>query len=179
MTCSTPISWADLVLYWAGDLPPAQADGLEEHLMSCASCSAQSARVAAVVEAVRDLIPPVVDRAALTRLRARGMRIEENSFVPGQQPVTVPPQADLLVHRLTGFDLSSARRVSVAVRIESTNALLVEDPNAPFDAADGILIACQRHFAELPPDVLIEVSAFDSAGIERTVRYSIPHVFER
>jgi hypothetical protein len=179
MTCATPISWADLVLYWAGDLSPALADSFEEHLMSCASCSAQSARVSALIEALHELIPPVVDRAALTRLRARGMRIHENTFTPGQQPVTFPTQADLLVHRLTGFDLSSAERVSVAVRIESTGALLVEDPSAPFDPADGVLIACQRHFAELPPDILIEVSAFDASGAGRSARYSIPHVFER
>jgi anti-sigma factor RsiW len=179
MSCSTPIPWADLVLYWAGDLAPAQAESMEEHLMSCGSCSAQSTRVSAVVEGLRGLIPPVVDRTVLARLRARGMHIEENAFAPGQQSVVFPRQADLLVHRLTGFDLSNAARVRVAVRIESSGALLVEDPNAPFDAQDGILIACQRHFAELPPDVLIEVSAFDPSGDERTARYSIPHVFER
>ena len=75
MSCSSPISWADLVLYWAGDLALAQAEAIEEHLMGCESCSAESARVSAVVEGLRGLIPPVVSRAALGLLRARGMRV--------------------------------------------------------------------------------------------------------
>jgi hypothetical protein len=150
---------------------------MDQHLMSCATCSAASARVAALVQALRDLIPPVVDRAALERLRTRGLHIQENAFVPGKKSVTFPHHADLLVHRLTGFDLSSAERVSVTIRIEST-ALLVTDPRAPFDPEDGVLIACQRHFAEFPPDVLIEVTAFDRSGAQRTAVYSIPHLFE-
>jgi hypothetical protein len=179
MSCSSPISWADLVSYWADDLALPQAEGIEEHLMGCASCSAESARVSAVVEGLRGLIPPVVSRAALGRLQARGMRIAENSFTPGQQAVTFPRDVDLLVHRLAGFDLSKAERVRVAVRIESTGALLVEDLDAPFDAKDGVLIACQKHFADLPPDVLFEVTAIEAAGAERTARYFIPHTFER
>ncbi len=179
MSCSGPISWADLVSYWADDLAPAQSESIEEHLMGCESCSAESARVSAVAEAVRGLIPPVVSRAALVRLRARGMRIAENSFAPGQQSVVFPREVDLLVHRLAGFDLSTAERVRVAVRIESTGALLVDDPNAQFDAQDGVLIACQKHFADLPPDVLFEVTAVEASGLERTARYLIPHTFER
>jgi anti-sigma factor RsiW len=179
MTCLTPIAWEDLVLYWAGDLAPEKTERLDEHLMGCAACSAQSARVAAVVQGVRELIPPVVTRASLARLRARGTRIEENTFFPGRQSVVFHSGVDLLVHRLAGADLSGAARVRVAVRVESTGALLVEDPNAPFDAKDGVLIACQRHFADLPPDVLFEVTAIDASGTERTARYAIPHVFER
>lgn len=178
MSCPTPISWEELVLYWAGDLALEQVDRLDEHLMGCAPCSAESARVSAVVEGLRELIPPVVTRAALARLRTRGTRIEENTFFPGRQQVVFRRGVDVLVHRLAGFDLSGAERVRVAVRVESTGALLVEDPNALFDAQDGVLIACQRHFANLPPDVLIEVSAIDGSCAERTAKYSIPHIFE-
>lgn len=179
MTCWSPIPWEELVLYWAGDLSPARAESMEEHLFGCGACTAQSSRVAAVVEGLRGLIPPVVTRVALARLSERGLRIEENAFVPGRQSVVFPRQVDLLVHRLTGFDLGDAHRVHVAVRIESTGALIVEDLNAPFDPQDGILIACQHHFAELPHDIVFEVSAFDGAGAERRARYSVPHLFER
>jgi len=178
MSCSTPLSWEDLVLYWAGDLAPEQVERLDEHLMGCTACSAQSARVSAVVEGLRELIPPIITRALLARLRAQGTRIEENTFSPGQQSVVFRHGVDVLVHRLAGVDLSGAERVRVAVRVESTGALLVEDPNAPFDMQDGVLVACQRHFADLPPDVLIEVSAIDASGAERTAKYSIPHIFE-
>lgn len=178
MSCSTPISWEDLVLYWAGDLAPEQVERLDEHLMGCAPCSAQSARVSAVVEGLRDLIPPVVTRPALAHLRARGMRIEENTFAPGRHPVVFRRGVDLLVHRLAGVNLAGAARVRVAVRVESTGALLVEETNATFDVQDGVLIACQRHFADLPPDILIEVSVIDESGAEWTAKYSIPHIFE-
>lgn len=178
MSCAAPVSWEELVLYWAGDLASEQTTRLDEHLMGCADCSAQSARVAALVQGLRDLIPPVVTRAALARLRARGTRIEENTFSPGRQTVVFRRGIDLLVHRLAGVDLAGAKRVRVAVRVESTGALLVEDPNAPFDVEDGVLIACQRHFVDLPSDVLFEVSAIDASGTERTARYAIPHVFE-
>lgn len=53
MSCSTPVSWEDLVLYWAGDLAPEQVERLDEHLIGCTACSAQSARVSAVVEGLR------------------------------------------------------------------------------------------------------------------------------
>lgn len=179
MTCANPTSWDVLVRYWAGDLTSEETAAFDEHLMGCAACSAQSARVAAVVQGLREVIPPVVTRDALARLRARGTRIEENTFFPGRQPVVFRRGVDLLVHRLAGADLTGAVRVKVAVRVESTGALLVEELNAPFDAKDGVLIACQRHFGDLPPDVVFEVTAIDAAGGERTTAYAIPHVFER
>ena len=179
MICSTPITWQELVLYWAGDLAPLEQEHIEEHVMGCARCSAESARVAAVTEAVRTLIPPVISQASLNGLREQGMKIEENAFAPGRQQVVFRRGVDLLIHRLGGFDLSTVERVDVAVRVESSGALLVEVPNAPFDAHGGVLIACQRHFADLPADVLIEVSATESSGAKRNARYAIPHVYER
>jgi hypothetical protein len=167
------------VQYWAGDLEPAESERVDEHLMGCASCSAEAARVAAVVMALRELVPPVLSRASLRGLQARGLRVREDVFAPGRKAVTFPRDVDLLILRLTGFDLASAVRVRVAVRRESTRELYVEEPNAPFDAQEGVLIACQRHAAEMPPDVLFEVVAIDATGAERTVGYSIPHTFER
>lgn len=178
MSCNAVIPWADLVQYWAGDLDADATDRVDEHLMGCATCSAEAARVAAVVSALRELIPPVVSRAALETLRARGARIRENAFVPGRTTAVFPSDVELLIHRLGGFDLSGAVRVQVAIRRESTRELYTEVVDAPFDANDGVLIACQRHFASMPPDVLVEVQAFDAQGGSRLAAYSIPHVFE-
>jgi hypothetical protein len=179
MSCSSPISWEDLVAYWAGDLAPAEANRLDEHLMSCGACSAESARVSAIVEALRTVIPPVVTRAALGNLRARGLRIAENTFTPGERKSAVfPPGIDLLIHRLAGLDLANAQRVRVTVRVESTGEVLIEVPNAPFDVHEDILIACQRHFATMPPDTVFEVRAIEASGAERTAVYTIPHVFQ-
>jgi hypothetical protein len=177
MRCSNPISSDDLVAYWSRDLPAAEIDRVDEHLMGCETCSAESARIFAVVDAVREMIPLIVTRSDLARLGARGSRIAENVFVPGHRPVVFPPDVDLLIHRLSGFDLSNARRVHVTVRVESTGEVLSEVPDAPFDANEGVLIACRRHFASLPSDTVFEVRAIDASGGEQTALYSIPHQF--
>lgn len=52
--CPTPLPWETLVAYWAHDLPPVEEETGELHLMGCAPCSVESARVAAVAEGMRD-----------------------------------------------------------------------------------------------------------------------------
>lgn len=179
MSCSSPLSWEDLVAYWANDLAPADMDRIDEHLMGCEPCSFESARLSAVVAALHEFVAPIVSRATLESLRARGLRIEENSFAPGERKsVVFAPGIDLLIHRLVGLDLASAKQVRVAVRVESTGALLFEDPNAPFDPQEGVLIACQRHFAKLPPDTVFEVRAVEASGAEHLAVYTIPHLFQ-
>jgi hypothetical protein len=179
MTCSSPISWDDLAAYWAGDLAPEAVDRVEEHLIGCGTCSAESARAFAVVDALRVHIPPVVSRAALANLRARGMRIVENAFKPDErQEALFAPETDLLIHRLAGFDLLQVTRVQVTLRAESTGDVLFEDPDAPFDPREGVLIACQRHYSVMPHDTVFEIRAIEKSGAERTARYLIPHVFQ-
>jgi hypothetical protein len=152
---------------------------IDEHLIGCETCTAESEHVSAIVKALRAFVPPIVSRAKLESLRARGLRLEENTFAPGQrQSVVFGAGIDLLILCLAGLDLSSAQRVQVTVRVESTGELLFEDPNAPFDRYEGVLIACQRHFAALPPDTVFEVRALDESGTEHTAVYTIPHVFE-
>ena len=180
MTCGTPLGWEELVAYWAGDLPAARTDAIDEHLMGCGPCSEVSARVAAITETLRRLIPPVIDHAHLARLRAGGARIAENPVLPGERRTVVfPSGVDLLIHRLGGLDLSEARSVSVTVLAETTGEVLMADPRAPFDPASGeVLIACQRHFSTMPADIVVDVRAFDAAGAQRRALYPLPHRFE-
>jgi hypothetical protein len=178
--CASPITWETLVGYWAGDLGEAEVDSLEEHLLGCASCTAASGRVAAVTEAVRSLISPVIDRAGLARLRARGLHIVENPVAPGERKECVfPVGVDILLHRLGGLALQDGTVLGLRVLAESTRDVLFEFPDVPFDAGSGeVLVACQRHFAALPHDVLFEVSARDASGREKRVHYSVPHRYE-
>lgn len=179
MSCGAPVSWADLVRYWAGDLAPSELDRLDEHLMSCESCSAESARVAALARALADFIPPVVSQTQLGELRARGLSVEEHSFFPDvRQQAVFRAGVDVLVHRLTGFDLSTATRVEFSVQLEGTGEVFVEDPDVPFDPEGGVLVACQRHFRDMPHEVVFEVRAVDASGVKRSVRYPIPHAYE-
>lgn len=178
MTCRSPLTWEELVAYWAADLTPADQDRADEHLLGCSACTAEAARVFAVVQALREVIPPVVTRRMLESLRARGLKIEENTFAPGDRREALFSKGlDLLVHRLSGFELSGAQHVNVTLRVENSDQVLAEIPNAPFDARDGVLIACQRHYANLPPDVVFEVSGLDASGAERHARYTILHVY--
>jgi anti-sigma factor RsiW len=178
MTCRSPLSWEDLVAYWAADLTPADQDRVDEHLLGCETCTAQAARVYAVVQALREVIPPVVTRRMLESLRARGLKVEEHAFAPGERREAIFAKGvDVLVHRLSGFELSGAQRVNVTLRVENSARVLAEIPSAPFDVREGVLIACQLHYSNMPPDVVFEVSAVDATGAERSASYTILHVF--
>ena len=178
MTCQTPLSFEELSQYWAEALASAELDRIEEHLLGCATCSEQSARIAAVLLALRAFTPPAITRAEVERLRASGLKIAENSFGPGSgHSVHFSPELDLMIHRLIGFDLGNVARLRVTVRAEGTGEVLFEDPNAPFDAQEGVLIACLRHYSAMPPDTVFELHAREAQGVERSATYSILHVF--
>jgi hypothetical protein len=181
--CAAPIDPGRLVDYWASDLDPAESQRVEEHLFACAACSAELERVARVVQALRTEIPAVVAASDMQALRARGLVVEENAFKPGtRREVTFRPGVDVLIHRLQGMDLGRAERVHVSVHVESTGEVILEDPFAPFDRERGeVLIACQRHFAGLPPDIAFVVRAHGTAeaGAEPVslATFLVPHVF--
>jgi anti-sigma factor RsiW len=171
------MAWATLVDYWAGDLDEDANAAVEEHLFSCAECTAAAARVAAVTETVRAAIPPVILRAELERLRARGAQVRENDFAPGERrEVPFPADVDLLVHRLSGLDLTNAERVDFRITQESTGALVTAVVDAPFDRAEGaVLVACQRHYAALPHDTVMSVAIHTPGAAPRTTTYTILH----
>jgi hypothetical protein len=177
--CAAPLAWEQLIDYWAGDLDGAETDRIDEHLFGCAACSAESARVARIVQAFRDALPSVVSAEQVGALRARGLVVEENHFAPGQrQEVGFEPHVDILLHRLGGLDLARVERVQVTVRAESTQEVLAEDHFAPFDRERGeVLIACQRHFANLPPDIVFDVRAHEASGAQSLATFSVPHIF--
>jgi hypothetical protein len=177
--CASPISFETLVAYWAGDLPPVESDAVEAHVMNCAPCTAASARVAAVAEAVRAQIPPIVSREHVAKLRARGLRIVDNPVRLGERKVAVfAPDIDIMIHRLGGLDLSRATRVGVAVKVEETGDVIFQMDDAPFDREAGeVLIACQRHFRAFPPNVVFEVRSYDAARGEALAVYAVPHAF--
>jgi anti-sigma factor RsiW len=180
MSCANPVSWPDLVDYWAGDLDDDASAALEEHLFGCADCTTAAARVAAVTETLREAIPPVVSRRQIDRLRARGARVRENDFAPGERrEILFSPDADLLIHRLAGLDLTDAERVDFRITSESTGALIAAIEAAPFDPAEGaVLVACQRHYAALPHDTVMAVSIHGPGAAARTATYTILHRFQ-
>jgi hypothetical protein len=178
--CTRAIDEQTLVDYWAGDLGAAEIDAIDEHLMGCATCSASSGRIAAISAALREQVPPVLRGGDLARLAARGMRIVENSFSPGERrEVEFPAGVDLLVHRLVGLDLTHASRVSFTMSVESTAAVLGATDDAPFDRdAGAVLVACRPHYAFMPPDTVADISVHGADGSRRDYRYTLLHLFE-
>jgi hypothetical protein len=179
-TCAAPLSLGTLVAYWAGDLPQFETDAVDAHVIGCATCATASERIAAITEGIRASISPVIVQRELDTLRARGLRVEENPVRPGERaPVLFRRDVDLLIHRLRELDLSRAERVQIKVTSEKTGDVMMESPAVPFDAAAGeVLIACQRHFSELPPDVVFEVSVIEAGVAKSSATYFVPHIFE-
>ena len=177
--CSSPIAWQTLVDYWANELSPSEEDAVEGHVFGCAACTSESARVASVTEALRALVLPAVTRRRIDALRARGHRIEENAFSPGERrEVDFAAGVDFLIHRLEGLDFADAERVSFRVVAESTGETLGELDGVPFERAEGaVLVACQRHYASLPADTVFDVSIHTTSGAVRKAEYTVLHRF--
>jgi hypothetical protein len=173
--CANPIPWEVLVEYWADDLTPARAEEVEEHVLGCAPCAAESARVASVTETLRSVLPPIVNRATVAGLVAKGTRIRENVISPGERKeIAFPKDADLLLHRLVGLDLTDAERVAFVLREESTGAVVASMDPAPFDRdAGAVLVACARHNIHFPHDTVAELSIHGPSP--RSVSYTILH----
>lgn len=172
------LDFATLVDYWTRDMSPAEAEDVEAHLFECDACTVEASRVAKVTAAIRAQLPPAITTAELAQLRTRGLAIEENVFVPGKRAtVTFGDKVDLMIHHLSGLDLAAAERVALTVRSER-GGVLHHDPFVPFDAATGeVLIACQRHFSQLPHDVVFDVFIHRPAAPVAIATYELPHVF--
>ncbi len=179
-SCASPLSQELLVDYWSGELDAAAVDGIDEHVMGCDVCAAASARVAALREAVREIIPVVLSRDEVEALRQRGLRVVENPVRPETAALAVfGANVDLLIHRLGGLDLSRVQTAQVTVSVEPTGEVLTVEANAPFEREAGeILIACQRHFSAYPSKVVFDVQLVETGGARQNARYVVPHLFE-
>lgn len=177
--CAAPIAWDALVAYWAADLEPGAQDALEAHLMGCAACSAEAARVAAITETFRHALPPLLSPELLAQLRAKGLRITENPIAPGEVNVArVGFDVDVFVHRLGGLALAQAQRVTFEMRVEGTDRVMIAVDDAPFDReGNAVLVACHAHYASLPPNLVVDVRTLSSDGSEALATYTIHHLF--
>lgn len=180
---SCPIDHETLVRYWAHDLSDDEVDALDEHLFSCAACSAASARVAALARGLAEAIPTVALGRDVERLRAAGVATLVNEVHPGETKVArFPPDPTVIVQRLV-CDLLGARRVSIDLQTLDGRSLLRFD-DAPFDPTQGaVLVTCQRHLLEFGefrdnPDLNIVVQREDATGQRHVDTYGIQHRFD-
>jgi hypothetical protein len=122
----------------------------------------------------------VVTRAQRDALEARGAKILEKSFAPGEPgEAFFASDLDLLVFSLRG-ELARAQRVDLVVA-DATGTVLFEFPYVPFDPARGeVLVACQQHFRGLEAfdgDPEFRVFAYEDGHRRHVGSYSIKHVW--
>ena len=106
---------AELVDYWAGDLPEGDASSLEEHLFVCNDCAQHLADIESLTRALGQVIRgarfgAIVTEAVLNRLARDGVRVRTFTLSPGDVvPCAVWNDDDVMAVRLRG-DFTGHRR---------------------------------------------------------------------
>jgi hypothetical protein len=157
----------ELVDHW---LEGVGGDAADEHLLACDACNARLQALVPVIEGMRGLgrgaPPPVVLRSDVDAMRARGVRVSEQSAPSSGDLAWAIVEADVYVLAMT----TGAER-PVAIDVEYCRAdgeRISVFPAAPFDRATGaVLIACDRHVATGHEAVRIRV--LDASGRVRKV----------
>jgi hypothetical protein len=175
MSCAAPIPFETLVELWTGELAEDQAGAIEEHVFSCDTCAALSARLARLTTRLRELIPPVISQAHKERLEKGGLRIHVTPALAGELVhVRFSADRDLLVHALRG-DFTAVDRVDLEVGTDD-DPPRIHVTAAPFDAARGeVLIACQRHYQELGDLVYFQMHVVKDGVRQPAGRYRVHH----
>jgi hypothetical protein len=118
--CPTPIGFANVGDYWAGDLTPAEQDRLEKHVFTCADCARELAAAEALARGIAVVaregrFHSVVTDAMLNRLAADGVRIRMYARRAGIVPCSVWADDDLVVSRIRA-DFSGVDSVTIVAR---------------------------------------------------------------
>jgi anti-sigma factor RsiW len=107
-----------LMDYWLGDLPAAEEEAVETHLLSCDACGDRLRHFIALADAIRKIaqegnLRVVVSNSFLERAAQEGLRIRQYAPAPGGSvQCTVTAEDDLVIARLAA-DLRKAPRVDV------------------------------------------------------------------
>lgn len=163
--------------YLAGLLGEVGEEDLEAHLFSCNACALEAEKLFGLAAALHRAVPPVLEIERFEELGREGRIAEVKPVSPGGTvEVRFPPEEKLLVLRLRGSDLSRASRVDVDL-LDVDGGVVTRFDDVPFDAAGGeVLIACQRHFADLfPHDVTFRVERVVGDRRQEANRYTVLH----
>lgn len=180
--CSTPVPFADVVDYWAGELTKADEERIEEHVFSCDACARELAdgeRLArGISAAARDgRLQSVVSDAILNRLAADGVRIRmftlEGSAIV---PCAVWAGDDLIVSRIRA-DLAEADAVTIVTRLPSGEeiARLADIPIRP-GQREILSTYSAAHLRQLPATrVSVSVTARVGGNERMLAEYTLEH----
>jgi hypothetical protein len=141
--CARPIADADLLDWWTGDLVGGEKRRVEEHLLSCGSCSSRAGGLRELTEGIGPLVREgalllALLPAVVERLRREGRRIREYRVAPGGGvQCTVGPEDDVVLSRLVA-DLRGVSRLDLVSRVDDGPEERLAD--VPFDAATGEVV---------------------------------------
>lgn len=175
------IALAQLTDYAAGELPEAEAAALEEHLFSCADCSARAAELDALVRAIPPAIRTAeiggfINDAVLNRLSREGVRVRTFTLSPGAVvPCAVWEDDEVMVLRLRG-DFGSASEFTMSQRVEGNEVVRVTGQMAIGPHGELLHAIPAAWVRQLPVvDVEVTLTALEG-GTEREVgTYTLVH----
>jgi anti-sigma factor RsiW len=175
------IALADLTDYAAGELAEAEATAIEEHLFSCADCSARAAEFNGLVHAIRPAVRSAdvggfVTDAVLNRLAREGMRVRTFALSPGAiVPCAVWDDDELMVLRLRG-NFGRASEFTLSQRVAGTEMIRATG-HVVASAHGEIMYAQPAAFVRQLPTVEVEVVLIaHEGGQERQIgNYTLVH----
>ena len=168
-----------LAAYWLRELSEADELALEQHLFGCETCTAASARMAALPRALAFAVPPVITSAEGARLQALDPRIARTPVALGGRGVadfSQGAEAQLIVLEA---DLRGAEQIEVTVCARDGTPLL--PPRiAPVDAETGtITVACRDYYltsGAVPLEITLRVEAITAGKRQPIGTFDIDHV---
>jgi hypothetical protein len=138
--CDTPLSDDDLLDYWTHAVAAAGAGPIEEHLFSCAECSARLEAMASMGSGLAALvrggrISGIVSRSLLNRLQRDGVHVRLYTLSPGERvPCAAFPGDDLLVVSMRA-DFAGSQAVTLSVT-DSDDAVINRMADVPVAGTD-------------------------------------------
>lgn len=182
--CSGPIELAALVAYWMGELPPADEEPLEEHLLGCAHCGERLARLAALGSGIRGAVRAgrlraVLSAPLLERMKKEGLRLHEYRVAAGGSVnCTLRADEDGVVGRMQAA-LAGVKRIDLVQVLEAQGqefSQRLED--IPFDPAAGEVLDFPSAAAmrTMPPTTIrMRLVAVDESGEQTLGEYTFVH----
>lgn len=179
--CARALSDRLLLEWWAGEIPFRDRRRVEEHLLTCASCSARAQGLHALAEGVASLvrsgrIQAVVTSGVVEQMRAEGRKVREyrvRAF--GGVQCTLAPDDEFLVARLQAR-IDAGTRVDILSRIDDGPELRIPDIPLTVDGTEIILAAPVDEIGARPVHVeRLRLVAVEEAGDRVIGDYTFNH----
>jgi len=183
MPCPSPIDALTLADYWAGVLPSAEEEGVEDHLLSCDSCGDRLRHIIALAEAIKSLaregsLRMVVSESMLKRAAETGLRVRRYVLPPGGAvQCTVTENDDLLIGQLTA-DLTGAKRIDLCICDAQGNEHLRLADIPANTAGNTVIYQESISFAKAGPDMTMKarlVSVDDHGADHPITEFTFNH----